>query len=88
MPFAGKWMELEIIMLSEISQTQKEICFLTHAETVLKNDMNKKKRKYLGGRVYSRKEGGDNRVTRGISMMNVHCVQNCYNEIHYFRQFF
>jgi hypothetical protein len=26
MPFAGKWMELEIIMLSEVSQTQKEKC--------------------------------------------------------------
>jgi hypothetical protein len=24
MPFAGKWMELEIIMLSEISQTEKD----------------------------------------------------------------
>jgi hypothetical protein len=24
MPFAGKWIELEIILLSEISQTQKD----------------------------------------------------------------
>jgi hypothetical protein len=26
MSFAGKWMELEIIMLSKISQTQKDKC--------------------------------------------------------------
>jgi hypothetical protein len=24
MPFAGKWMELELILLSEISRTQKD----------------------------------------------------------------
>jgi hypothetical protein len=27
MPFAGKWTELEIIMLSELSQTQKDHMF-------------------------------------------------------------
>jgi hypothetical protein len=28
MSFAAKWMELEIILLSEISQTQKGICHM------------------------------------------------------------
>jgi hypothetical protein len=28
--FAGKWMELENIILSEISQIQKDICFLSY----------------------------------------------------------
>jgi hypothetical protein len=37
MPFAGKWMELEIIMLSEISQTEKDtiVCSLLDAESRL-----------------------------------------------------
>jgi hypothetical protein len=35
--FSGKRMELEIFMLREISQTQKDIsCFLSYAETRLK----------------------------------------------------
>jgi hypothetical protein len=35
MSFAGKWMELEIIMLSEISQVQKDkhCMFCTYAES-------------------------------------------------------
>jgi hypothetical protein len=35
MPFAGKWIELEIIMLSETSQSQKEniACLLSYAES-------------------------------------------------------
>jgi hypothetical protein len=39
MSFAGKWMELEIIMLSEISQTQKDkhhMFFLSHMESRFK----------------------------------------------------
>jgi hypothetical protein len=38
MPFSGKWMEPEIIMLSKIRQTQKNIaCFLSYAESRSKN---------------------------------------------------
>jgi hypothetical protein len=36
MLFAGKWMELENFMLSEVSQAQKKskiTCFLSYAET-------------------------------------------------------
>jgi hypothetical protein len=30
MSFAGKWMKTEVIMLSEISQTQKDKCYIFH----------------------------------------------------------
>jgi hypothetical protein len=34
MAFAGKWLELEIIVLSKISQTQTNIaCFLSYADS-------------------------------------------------------
>jgi hypothetical protein len=33
MPFARKWMELEIIMLSEISQTEKVFHVLSYVES-------------------------------------------------------
>jgi hypothetical protein len=44
MSFAGKWMELKIIMLSKISQTKKEIlCVFSHMQNLdVKNDMNVK----------------------------------------------
>jgi hypothetical protein len=32
--FAGKWMELEIIMLSEIGQTEINTTFLTHMQNL------------------------------------------------------
>jgi hypothetical protein len=37
MPFAEKWMELEIIMLSEISQTQKDKILHVEATSEEKN---------------------------------------------------
>ena len=33
MPFAATWIELEIIILSEISQTKTNICYHLHAES-------------------------------------------------------
>jgi hypothetical protein len=38
MPITGKWMKLEIIRLSEISQTKTNITFSLYANLDLKND--------------------------------------------------
>jgi hypothetical protein len=42
--FAGKWIELEIIMLSEISQSHKVSCFLSYVESRGKIEGNGRKR--------------------------------------------
>ena len=33
MPFAATWMDLEIIILSEISQKEKDNCRITHMQS-------------------------------------------------------
>ena len=41
MPFAATWMDLEIIILSEISQTEKDKYMIAHIwNLILKNDTN------------------------------------------------
>jgi hypothetical protein len=42
MPLAGKWMELEVIMLNEISQMQEEKC---HIFSLICPSWNLKKRR-------------------------------------------
>jgi hypothetical protein len=51
MSFAGKWLELEIIALSKISQTQKDKynVFCQMGNLDIKNDMNLKGRLFGGG---------------------------------------
>ena len=39
MPFAATWMDQEIIILSEVSQTEKDKCHITYMWN-LKNDTN------------------------------------------------
>ena len=39
MPFAATWMDLEIIVLSEVSQTEKDK-YITYMRNLLKNDIN------------------------------------------------
>ena len=39
MPFATTWMDLEIIILSELSQTEKDK-YITHIRNLIKNDIN------------------------------------------------
>ena len=41
MPFAAKWMDLEIVILSEVSQTEKDKCHMKlFVCGILKNDTN------------------------------------------------
>ena len=44
LPFAAIWMDLDIIILSEVSQTEKDkyhmICFFSLICEILKNDIN------------------------------------------------
>ena len=41
MPFVATWMDLEIIILSEVSQTERQISYdITHVKSNLKNDKN------------------------------------------------
>ena len=42
MPFAATWMQLEIIILSEVSQTEKDkYHMISHMWNLIKNDTNK-----------------------------------------------
>jgi hypothetical protein len=76
MSFAGKWIELEIIMLSEISQNQKEIlCFFSHLQNLYfkKEDM-KVEQGLLGkGRPAGGRDG--NKRGWGINTIKVHSMQ-------------
>ena len=40
MPSAATWMDLEIVILSEISQTEKEKCDITYMWDLKRNDRN------------------------------------------------
>ena len=40
MPFAATWMDLEIITLSEVSQTEKDKYHITYMQNLKKNDTN------------------------------------------------
>ena len=40
MPFAATWMDLEIIILSEVSQTEKDIYTIAYIQNLKKNDTN------------------------------------------------
>ena len=41
MPFAATWMDLEIVILSEVSQTEREISYDTpYMRTLKRNDTN------------------------------------------------
>jgi hypothetical protein len=56
MSFAGVWMELEIIMLSEVSQAQKER-FHPTAETRPKKQSRDCRRRTIQGRISEWEEG-------------------------------
>ena len=40
MPFAATWMDLEIIILSEVSQTESQISYFSYMWNLKKNDTN------------------------------------------------
>ena len=56
LPFAARWMELEDIMLSEVSQSERQIsCF--HSYVYLRN-LTEDQRGRKGEKVVSNREGG------------------------------
>jgi hypothetical protein len=86
MSFAGKWMELVIIMWSEISRTRKTniTYFLSYTESKFKKDI-KVEAWLLGKRVSPKKEGRQERYLR-MNMIKVHYIHvwKCHNKTHYF----
>ena len=40
MPFADTWMDLETIMLNDISQTERKMCDITYMQNLKRNDTN------------------------------------------------
>jgi hypothetical protein len=72
--FRGKWKKLEIIMLSETSQTQKDkyhMVFLMYRIYILKKGLEWKPRTFGKGSSKRQREkrGGDE-----LSMIKIHCM--------------
>jgi hypothetical protein len=95
MSFAGKWVELEIIMLVETSQTQKGKYhvfshmwnLVTEKQTITQaRDMN------LKGGVSKRRDQTKEQMRQegygGVDRIKIHCMPlwKCLNDTHYFVQ--
>jgi hypothetical protein len=81
---AGKWMELEIIILRKIIQTQKDKNHIFSLCVTLESSVKTKDMKVKGDYyVYGRVSGGEER-----NMIKVHYIPvwKCHNETHCFVQ--
>jgi hypothetical protein len=75
MSFVGKWMELEIIMLNKISQTQKDKCFLSYEESRFFFKCMKVERELYGRRGTICEDKGDwCGMVMGVTMIKVHYI--------------
>jgi hypothetical protein len=76
MLFAGKWMVLEIIMLSEISQTEKSnvTCSLSYVDLDLKKKRHDCQMNCLRGRSQLEGRGQNQKVGRGKYGLSTSCT--------------
>jgi hypothetical protein len=89
MSFAGKWMELEVIMLSEISQAhQDKYCiFFSHAKISIFKKRHESKGKTIWAKEGQQQEGGwgTRRSNEKVNMIKAHYMhaQMWHNQAYY-----